>query len=364
MRLTAAVFLGFLLAPVLSSQPAAAGDRPNLLQDYLHLLAEWRRSDALLSSAADPKELLSRIGEAEEKWTAAAAAKDRYLKAIRPLHHPRAELLAGAVVRSADTSRVESAHENILTDLSADLANLERKLKEGGISARRRAALQQQRDTLAALRDLYRSRLRAFEQLRQINQALEKTRSTLADRYRSLAGEIVAQDDGLTAQISQRMAAYEQMRQRALQQAAAAAAPKPAPPPKTPPPAPLGFPGKWVLSAARPEKFSDAAGPLYGDVSVHVEIAQSGDRISGVYNGVVFVPPGERYNSQVSFRFTGPAGPGPVVEAGIDSPLSGTVKLQRVDDHHLIVSYRIDRTPAASAINFKVGEPKELRRER
>jgi hypothetical protein len=175
MRLTAAVLLGFLLAPVLSSQPAAAGDRPNLLQDYLRLLAEWRRTDALLSTAADPKELLSRINEAEEKWTAAAAAKDRYLKAIRPLHHPRSELLAGAVIRSADTSRVESAHENVLTDLSADLANLERKLKEGGFSERRRAALQQQRDSLAALRDLYRSRLRAFEQLRQINQALEKT---------------------------------------------------------------------------------------------------------------------------------------------------------------------------------------------
>lgn len=361
MRLNAAVFLGLLLAPVLSSQPAAAGDRPNLLQDYLQLLAEWRRADALLSSAADPKELLSRIGEAEEKWTAAAAAKDRYLKAIRPLHHPRADLLAGAVIRSADTTRVESTFESILTDLSADLANLERKLKEGGLSERRRAALQQQRDTLAALRDLYRSRLRAFEQLRQINQALEKTRAALADRYRSLAGEIVAQDDGLPAQISQRMAAYEQMRQRALQQAAAAAAPKPAPPPQAPP---LGFPGKWVLSAARPEKFSDDAGPLYGDLSVNVEIAQSGDRITGVYSGVVFVPPGERYNSQVSFRFTGPAGPGPVIEARIDSPLSGTVRLQRVDDHRLIISYRIDRTPAASAISFKIGEPKELRRER
>jgi hypothetical protein len=359
-------FVALLAVPAFAQSSTA--ERARLFEEYRQAFAEWVKADARLDETTAPQDLLKQIRDAENKWSAVASARSRYIKAIRPLYQQQASALAGTAVPPYDSVPLEAAVQNTLTDLSTDLGALKRDIAAGGFSQRRAGALQAQQEALSALQKLYRDRQQTLEQIRQLRTSVERSRAAAAETGASLAAALAAQEESLDAESALWNTAYEQMRRRAIQQAASApprrAGPipvissKPAAPPQT-------LSGKWVLSNPRSEKFSDAAGPLYGDVSVTVQLVQNGAQISGEYTGVVFVPPGEKYNPNVNFRFSGQLGPMPATEATIDSPLAGVVRLERVDNDRIRISYQIARSSkAASAISFKVGEPKELHRAR
>ena len=91
-------------------------------------------------------------------------------------------------------------------------------------------------------------------------------------------------------------------------------------------------------------------------------MTQTGNQVTGSYSGVVFVPLGEKYNPKVNFRFSGVAGAGPAFEGKIESPLSGSIRIEWAGVNEIRVSYQVDRTKAAAAVSFKEGEAKALRR--
>jgi hypothetical protein len=357
-------FVALLVIPALAQSSAA--ERARLLQEYRQAFSEWMQADAQLDESAAPQDVLKQLRDVENKWSAAASARSRYIKAIAPVHQKHASALAGALVLPVDAVPLETAVQKTLTDLSTDLTALEQEIASGRFSRRRTQAMQAQQEALEDLHKLYRDRQQALEQLRQLGTSIERNRAAAAETYASLVGALAAQEASLDADSARWNTAYEQMRLRAVQQGG------PSPQRRTTGPIPVisskatqpqTLSGKWVLSEPRPEKFRDAAGPLYGDVSVTVQLVQNGNQISGEYTGVVFVPPGEKYNPNVNFRFSGRLGPKPVTEATIDSPLAGVVRIERVDNDRIRISYQIARTSkAASGISFKVGEPKELHR--
>lgn len=346
-------------------------------QQYEQALEQWRQSDTGLerdATTAAPRVVLERVKNAEAMRLAAAAAKLQWLSAIRTrlaeLPRPPAGTRLDAAVRA-------NANTDVLTDLANDAKTIRDDLKTIPSSETARiASLRRQSEEVEAMRKLYSDRQAALRRIADLNKAIEAQIAAATDANKRMSAVLEAEQARVEAARPNWAAWYEAVRRNAVQRAAAMT-PTPAPTavvppraeaPKLPPPAAASvvrnLTGKWILTHPRPEKFSDARGPLYGDVSVLVQMTQNGDQVAGVYNGVVFVPPNEKYNPSVNFRFGGTFGPGATTfEGKIESPLSGIIRVEWAGENEIRVAYNIDRIgKAASAVSFKEGAVKVLRR--
>lgn len=377
--------LSAALACTLFATAAAAQNAPGvstLRAGYEQAHREWQSLVAGLERdvlTAVPEDVLNRLKAAEASRPAVTAAKRQYAAAVLLQHEKGLAALQSSAAQSrTDAAPALSFGRDTLTDVRADLNTIAQDLKSTPASnAAQLATLRRRRDTLWELRRLYEQRQRLMQDLAAADQAASKANAAVIAEYSgrisALAqstGTLEQQNtawskfyDALRARLNQRMAASAPTPAPATERAAAPPPAVPTPVKTTVPSAPRSLAGKWALLTPRPEKFSDARGPLYGDLTVRVEITQSGRQLTGVYNGVVFVPPSEKYNPKVNFRFSAPVQDTPAVEARIEPPLSGLLRIEWVDDNRIRVSFKIDRTAKASGISFKEGNTKILHRQ-
>ena len=340
-------------------------------QNYERALRECVSADAEVARSAmteSPESAMERTRAAEAKRAAAESAKSAWYEAVRRRYAPLANEQPGA---RADAGSAAAAANETLADFTTDANLLAQELKNiSPVAIRRIAALRQQRSSLEELRKLYAERKAALERIAAANTAIDRARVSIAGSTGRALSLLAAEQQRMEGSRADWSGWYGAVRKGAEQRAAlaaaaAAAAAKPPVAEPTPQPVqerPRSLVGTWTLVSPRLEKFADEVGPLYGDVSVQVEITQAGDEVAGSYRGVVFVPPNERYNPDVSFRFTAPVGTGAAVEGKIAGPLSGWVRIEWAGENEILVSYSIEKTLAAGRISFKQGGVKTLRR--
>lgn len=375
MRFTPFALLWMLFAGIAGAQTSTAGNPDeSAWQEYQQADRDWRESDPSLEQdllRGPSAETLRRITAAEGRRKAVIDARTRYCQAARKRWEASLNRLKRAPPPRPDVKEAELIEKQMLEDLGADSKAVSDELKSTKPSdAAAVAVLRRRRDALAELQKLYEQRQRALESLAALNAASDRSRSVLTEAFDKAARALAAQESGATAEAAAWSDLYGAVRHRVTERAEARAAVVAAPVKAVPPPAPVVRPpsapatltGKWILASPRAEKYSDATGPLYGDVSVLIQMTQTGAQVTGVYNGVVFVPANESYNPNVNFRFTGQVRGG-VMEGRLDAPLSGTIRIEAADADRIRVSFRIDRTSKSAGITFKTGNMKELKRQ-